>query len=107
MKKRKQRLLRRCPCATCQQHPHGKLAQEHQAINRVLVALDEKSRRRFAGLLALQIGRGGIERVHEISGLSRTTIRVGRNELGRVDRRTGIRRSGGGRIAIEKNSRVS
>lgn len=107
MKNRKRRLLPRCQCATCQQHPHGKLAQEHRAINRVLVALDEKSRRRFAGLLALQIGRGGIERMHEISSLSRTTIRAGRNELRRVDRRREIRRSGGGRTAIEKNSRVS
>ena len=107
MKKRKRRLLPRCQCATCRQHPHGKLAQEHQALNRVLVTLDEKSRRRLAGLLALQIGRGGIERMHEISGLSRTTIRMGRNELSRVDRRARIRRSGGGRTPIEKNSRVS
>jgi hypothetical protein len=81
------------------------VARQHQAINRVLATLDEKGRRRFAGLLALQYGRGGVQRVHEVTGLSRVTIRTGRAELGRADRRPGVRGAGGGRKAVEKNAR--
>jgi len=50
------------------------MAKEHQAINRVVAGLDEKNRRRFVGVLALQWGRGGIARLIEITGLSRNTI---------------------------------
>ena len=103
MRKRNSRRIHVCQCETCQQHAYGKIAQDHKAINRLLASLDEKSRRRLAGLLALEMGRGGLERVHEITGLSRTTIRVGRAELRRADRRGGVRRSGGGRKAVEKN----
>lgn len=43
-------------CQTCRQHPYSAVAKEHQAINRVVAGLDEKNRRRFVGLLALQRG---------------------------------------------------
>ena len=75
-----------CQCQACREHRYSRVAQEHRAINRVLAGLDEKSRRRFAGLLALRRGRGGVQRVHEITGLSRTTIGVGQAELRRTDR---------------------
>jgi len=74
----------------------------------VITALDEKNRRRFAGLLASQWGRGGIERLSEITGLSRTTIRRGRNEVQRAERpseRGRVRQAGAGRRAVEKNAR--
>ena len=103
MKKPKKRQRYRCCCRDCGQHPYGRQAQHHKAINRVMVTFDEKSRRRFVGLLALQLGRGGLERAHEITGLSRTTIRVGREEIRRTDRSPGVRRGGGGRRALEKN----
>ena len=103
MQKQKKRVLDGCICQACAQHPFGRQAQQHKAINRVLATFDEKSRRRFVGLLALQLGRGGLERAHEITGLSRTTIRVGRAEIRRTDRNASVRRAGGGRIAIEKN----
>ena len=66
--------------------------------------LDERSRRLFAGLLARQLGRGGIQRVLEITGLSLVTIRRGLRECGKaqpsdLDR---VRRAGGGRKLIEK-----
>ena len=69
-----------------------------------MIELDERSRRLFAGLLARQLGRGGITRVHEITGLSRVTIRRGLNECENGQPVDGdrIRRAGGGRIAIEK-----
>jgi hypothetical protein len=81
------------------------VARQHQAINRVLATFDEKSRRRFAGLLALQQGRGGVHWVHEVTGLSRMTIRTGREEIRRADHLPGIRRAGGGRLVVEKSGR--
>ena len=60
----------------------------------------------FAGLLARQCGRGGIQRVFEITGLSRMTIRRGLRECetsqpAELDR---IRVAGGGRKSIEKKA---
>ena len=79
------------------------MAHEHQAINRVIASFDEKGRRRFAGLLALQLGRGGVQRAHEITGLSRMTIRAGRKEIGQTDRTLGVRHAGAGRPTSEKS----
>lgn len=66
--------------------------------------LDERSRRLFAGLLARQLGRGGIQRVLEITGLSRMTIRLGLRECDESQRAEldRVRRAGGGRKLIEK-----
>src|SRR3954451_15399948 len=66
--------------------------------------LDERARRLWAAVEARAIGRGGIIRVAEATGLSRGTIRAGLRELDTAalpnDRRlsTGpLRRPGGGR----------
>lgn len=104
---KKARPLHACGCEGCAQHPYSRAAQQHQAVNRLMATLDEKGRRRLAGLLASQLGRGGLELVHAITGLSRVTIRAGREELGRVDRNPGVRRAGGGRKAVEKSDRRS
>ena len=72
-------------------------------MNRVMANFDEKGRRRFAGLLALQLGRGGVQLVREVTGLSRMTIRAGREEISRTDRTPGMRRAGAGRPAFEKS----
>ena len=104
MVKRKRRQFHVCECATCRAHPYGQVAKEHRAINRVLVTLDERTRRHFVGLLARQLGWGGIQRLGEITGLSRNTIQRGQRELGRLkptDRQP-IRRAGGGRWSVEK-----
>ena len=98
------RRVHHCVCADCQEHPYGRVAREHQAVNRVIVTFDEKGRRRFVGLLALQLGRGGVQLAHVITGLSRVTIRVGRDEIGRMDRTSSVRRSGAGRPAFEKSA---
>jgi len=72
-----------------------------------MLELDERSRRLFAGLLARQWERGGIQRVVEITGLSRMTVRRGLRECEQTqpahDGR--IRRVGGGRKPIEKKIR--
>lgn len=99
-----------CTCDLCQQHPYGAVAEHHRAINRVLVTLDERNRRRFVGLLALQWGWGGVQRLIEITGLSRNTIMRGRLELQRPQRApktTRVRQAGAGRKRVEKNSRGS
>lgn len=106
MKVRTKRVDHQCTCLSCQAHSHSAAAKEHRAINRVLMALNEKSRRRFAGLLALQWGHGGVERLNQITGLSHPTIRRGRAEVQRVERRTErgrVRRAGAGQPAVEKN----
>ena len=97
------RKINQCGCQSCREHPHGKTAKAHTQINRVLATMDEKSRRRFAGLMAAQTGWGGIQLVHEITGLSRTTIGVGCSEIGKLDHGLGVRESGGGRKVLEKN----
>jgi DNA-binding phage protein len=43
--------------------------------------LDERARRLWAAAEARAIGRGGISRVAEATGLSRITIRMGLREL--------------------------
>jgi hypothetical protein len=102
----KQSLLHRCGCIDCKTHPFSSTAKQHRAINRVLLTLDEKSRRRFVGLLASQQGRGGVSALATITGLSRTTINRGRTELRSGDRQRTVRHAGGGRKLVEKNNRV-
>lgn len=106
VKKHHQAVVHQCKCQNCQQHPFGEIAKEHKAINRLLADLDEKNRRRVAGLLVLQWGHGGMKRLCEITGLSRTTIVRGRSELARADHHTRgrARRAGGGRPSTEKKS---
>src|SRR6266436_8969939 len=66
--------------------------------------LDERARRAWAAVEARAMGRGGMSRVAEATGLSRVTIRAGLQELARADTASGpqappewLRRRGGGR----------
>lgn len=95
-----------CRCAECRSDSTSVTAQNHRAINQVLAGLDEKRRRRFVGLLAQQWGHGGIQRLIQITGLSRNTISRGRAEISQADADTSdrIRKAGGGRKRVEKNS---
>ncbi len=108
MPKSKRRSMHHCSCIACHRHPYGTTAQQHRAINRVMVTLDEKNRRRFAGLLAIQAGPQTriITLISQVTGLSRTTIYRGQHEIERptVKRRSRrIRAPGGGRPLTEKN----
>ena len=73
--------------------------------NRILTMLpllDERQRRLYLAAEVESIGRGGLKAVHELTGISKTTIIRGQKELkseGGVDQ-TRIRESGGGRKAI-------
>ena len=106
MSKSKHRRIHQCVCATCQQHPHSQIAQQHKAINRVLVTLNEKNRRHFVGLLALQWGARHIALLSHITGLSRTTVHRGKREVEHPGPKgkPHIRASGAGRISVEKNN---
>lgn len=108
MKSKQDTKKRQCNCEACRLHPYGAVAKEHQAINRLVVTLDEKHRRRFVGLLALQWGRGSIQLLNTITGIDRATIRRGRAEVQRADRQTvgRVRRAGGGRQVVEKKSQA-
>jgi len=66
--------------------------------------LDERARRLWAAVEARTMGRGGISRVAEATGLTRVTIRAGLQALARVGTAPGAqtpperwRRPGGGR----------
>ena len=70
--------------------------------------LDERARRLWAATEARAIGRGGISRVAEATGLSRITIRAGLNELqatpgGEGDVVGRVRRPGGGRKPLTEH----
>lgn len=106
MSKSKRRHIHHCGCTVCQQHPYGQTAQQHKAINWVLVTLNEKNRRHFVGLLALQWGARSIALLSYITGLSRTTIHRGKREVEHPGSKgkPRIRESGAGRLAVEKNN---
>ena len=63
--------------------------------------LDERGRRHFAAVEARTAGRGGIVAVHEITGIARSTIGRGLDELKEPVLPEGrVRREGGGRQAV-------
>jgi len=68
-------------------------------INTMLPLLDEKQKRIFLALEANALGHGGVKLVHEISGVSQTTIIRGRKELeeSKLPGNGRIRKPGGGR----------
>jgi len=106
----KKKQIYQCQCASCKKTLRSAEAKEHQAINQVISLLHEKGRRQFVGLLALQWGWGGVERLSVITGLSRPTIRRGRGEVQRKERqaeRERVRKRGAGRKLVEKNSPTS
>ena len=109
MRNKTKRSIHTCTCGNCQLHPYGKTAKQHQAINRVLLELNERNKRRFIGVLANQRGRGGTSQLATITGLSRTTIARGQSEIEHSNKNlpSEIRRSGAGRSRVEKNNRRS
>ena len=83
----------------------GKLSSAERRWLRVLRTLNEEQARWFVADKALDLGRGGVTRLCELTGMSRTTIPKGISELrGRVKLLAGerIRRPGAGRKSIEE-----
>jgi hypothetical protein len=73
---------------------------------RLLGTLNEYQARLFVAEKALQLGRGGISRLSQLTGMSQVTITQGLNELrtGRKLRTAGegVRQPGGGRKKVEQ-----
>lgn len=53
-------------------------------FDRLSLMMNEKLKRRWAACEAMAIGRGGISAVARMTGLSRTTIRKGMQEIERA-----------------------
>jgi hypothetical protein len=63
--------------------------------------LDERGQRHFAAVEAMTAGRGGVVAVHEITGIARSTIGRGLDELNGPELPDGrVRREGGGRHEV-------
>ena len=63
--------------------------------------LDERGQRHFAAVEAMTAGHGGVVAVHKITGIARSTIGRGLDELNGVDLPDGrVRREGGGRREV-------
>jgi hypothetical protein len=105
MRKLKRQTLHKCVCPICQRHPYSGVAKTHRTINRIMLTFNEKHRRQFVGVLARQWGRGGVQRVADITGLSRHTICRGQAEASQRESRleqARVRRAGGGRKEVEE-----
>lgn len=94
-----------CQCTQCWERPDRATSELHSHIIEMAVVLNEKHRRQFAALMALQFGHGGIKQVAEITGLSRNTIARGKGDLTAADFNSRVRVQGAGRKLIEKKSR--
>jgi hypothetical protein len=93
-----------CQCWRCVRFPNGPIAQLHTSINHMVSILNEKERRQFVGLLALQLGHGGIQTMVEMTGLSRNTVARGRREIKASHCSASIRAASAGRLRVEKKS---
>ena len=66
--------------------------------------LDERGRRLFAAAEVRTAGRGGLAIVSKITGLARSTINRGEDDLDAAPLPKGqVRRTGGGRKAVSQN----
>ncbi len=93
-----------CACASCVMDATSEIAQWHAQVNHMVIVLNEKHRRQFVGLLARQLGHGGIKCLAAVTGLSRNTIARGQQEIQAGDFSLRVRACGGGRQAVEKNA---
>jgi hypothetical protein len=81
----------------------GEIRRKFEALSAVM---DERMRRLWAGAEA-EFGDGGIAVVERATGMSRTTIRTGRDELRSgvsAEDVVNVRRPGGGRTPIEEHN---
>jgi len=91
-----------CQCPQCIEQPTSPVAELHRQVNQLVVLLNEKDRRQFVGLLARQLGRGGVTLMAEVTGLDRNTIKRGQQEIAASDFSDRVRHKGGGRPLTEK-----
>lgn len=84
--------------------PQGEVAGLDETLQRFLATLNERQRRLYAGFESLKLGRGGDERVAELTGLNVKTVARGRRELiaGKIDIDR-VRAPGAGRPSVKRN----
>ena len=91
---------------TRQEVPMQTYAPEiEKAMRNLYESLNEKSRRRYAGLEALKLGHGGRSYIANVLGCSRRTVSRGANEVSQLPKREvecRIRKPGGGRKSYEE-----
>ena len=75
-----------------------------ERIMKILPILNEKQRRLYLGAEAESLGYGGVKEIHELTGMSMTTIIRGKTELklGKGVNTDNVRDTGGGRKATSK-----
>lgn len=76
-----QRMINHCQCPICisgRDHPDKDL---HKRINLLMSMMNARQRRMFAAFEADRLGRGGIIKLSQITGLDRKTIRRGMREM--------------------------
>ena len=76
--------------------------EERQIFLKVLSTLNEAQKRWFVGMKAYSLGRGGIQYIHELTGISRPTITRGIKEIKseKILNAERVRSKGGGRKII-------
>lgn len=94
-----------CQCTPCRKQPRQATAELHANIIEMVALRNEKHRRQFAALMALQFGQAGSKQIAEITGISRNTITRGKRELSEADFNERVRAPGAGRRLTEKKSR--
>jgi len=80
---------------------------DRQLILKILESLNEAQSRWYVAKEAITYGRGGVKAMHELTGMSRTTIIKGKKELeklGSLGYQDRIRKPGGGRKKLEEKN---
>jgi hypothetical protein len=73
--------VRLCLCSQCQEDYDHPDREYHRQINLFAAQLNSRQRRWFAALESSRIGRGGVQLVLSILGISTATIHRGRKEF--------------------------
>lgn len=75
-----------------------------ETLHQFLATLNERQRRLYAGFESMKLGRGGDQKVAELTGLNVKTVARGRRELvaGEIDVDR-VRAPGAGRLSVKKN----
>lgn len=94
--------IHKCRCPACRKRDNNPTKRLHARLNVFLSVLDERQRRLFVGLESLKVGHGGDRRLARITGMNVDTVARGRRELQDFQADGRIRKSGGGRPAVEK-----
>src|SRR5260370_20420218 len=79
------------------------MSNDDRMILKVLSRLNEAEARVYVAKEAICKGRGGVQRMRELTGLSRVTILKGISEL-RQQEQEPVRQSGGGREGSEEST---